>query len=96
MSEEIYYINQKSENKNIIRFSICGITYPDKNYGAFVANPDRYVTALVKCQVPAAIAKIVEDGMKQLFRDLYSGSVSVEDSLKEIETQANEKWKTLK
>jgi len=35
MSEEIYYINQKSENKNIIRFSICGITYPDKNYSIY-------------------------------------------------------------
>ena len=35
MGEEIYYINQKSENKNIIRFSICGITYPDKNYSIY-------------------------------------------------------------
>lgn len=32
MNEDIFYINQKSENKEIIRFSICGITYPDKNY----------------------------------------------------------------
>ncbi|MBQ8165140.1 MAG: extracellular solute-binding protein [Clostridia bacterium] len=71
-------------------------SYPDKNYGAFVANSEQYVTALVRCQVPAAVASIVEDGMAQLFKDLYSGSVSVEDSLSKIETQANEKWSTLK
>lgn len=32
MSEDVYYFNQRSENKDIIRFHICGITYPDKNY----------------------------------------------------------------
>lgn len=32
MREDIYHINQKSENKEFIRFHMCGITYPDKNY----------------------------------------------------------------
>lgn len=32
MKEEIYRISQKSENKAIIRFSIAGTTFPDKNY----------------------------------------------------------------
>lgn len=32
MNEEIYNINQKSETKDIINFSICGITFPDKKY----------------------------------------------------------------
>jgi len=70
--------------------------YPDKNYDAFVANDDRFVTALVRTQVPSSVAKIIEDGMVTLFQNLYSGSVSVEDSLSKIETQANEKWSTLK
>ena len=30
--EEIYNINQKSETKALIRFSMCGTTFPDKNY----------------------------------------------------------------
>ncbi len=30
--EEIYYINQKSEMKGLIRFSMCGTTFPDKSY----------------------------------------------------------------
>ena len=32
MSEEIYHINQKSETKDLIRFSLCGTTFPDKSY----------------------------------------------------------------
>ena len=32
MKEEIYRFNQKNENKELIEFSMCGITFPDKNY----------------------------------------------------------------
>lgn len=31
-NEEIYSITQREEFKNLINFSICGITYPDKTY----------------------------------------------------------------
>ncbi|MBQ8165141.1 MAG: extracellular solute-binding protein [Clostridia bacterium] len=70
--------------------------YEDKNFNAFVANTDKYVPSQVKCEVPAAVGEIITEGMTQLFMDLYAGSVSVEDSLSKIETQANEKWGTLK
>ena len=30
--EDIYYLNQGEELKNILEISMCGITYPDKNY----------------------------------------------------------------
>ncbi len=32
MHEEIYTINQKSENKSLICFRLCGTTFPDKHY----------------------------------------------------------------
>lgn len=32
MNEELYRINQKSETKDLIRFHLCGITFPDKSY----------------------------------------------------------------
>ena len=32
MQEDIYQINQKSNSKELIRFHICGTTYPDKSY----------------------------------------------------------------
>lgn len=32
MNEELYRINQKSENKELIKFHLCGTTFPDKNY----------------------------------------------------------------
>jgi len=31
-NEDIYRIYQKSESKDLIHFTICGITYPDKGY----------------------------------------------------------------
>ena len=32
MNEEVYHINQKSETKDLIKFSLCGTTFPDKKY----------------------------------------------------------------
>ncbi len=32
MKEEIYSFTQKAENKELIRFEMCGITFPDKSY----------------------------------------------------------------
>ena len=32
MNEEIYNINQKSSTKDLIKFSLCGTTFPDKRY----------------------------------------------------------------
>jgi len=32
MTEEIYHFNQRTEDKRLIRFDICGITFPDKGY----------------------------------------------------------------
>lgn len=32
MNEEIYRINQESDTKDLIKFQLCGTTFPDKNY----------------------------------------------------------------
>lgn len=32
MNEELYRINQRSETQKLIRFHLCGITFPDKSY----------------------------------------------------------------
>ena len=32
MHEEIYRFQQKAQNRELIRFEMCGITFPDKNY----------------------------------------------------------------
>ena len=32
MNEDIYHINQKSDSRELIRFRMCGTTYPDKHY----------------------------------------------------------------
>jgi AraC-like DNA-binding protein len=32
MKEEVYNVVQKSESRALINFSLCGTTYPDKNY----------------------------------------------------------------
>ena len=50
MNEEIYNINQKSETKDIINFSICGITFPDKKY--LISRPKSSISCI----------EFVEDG----------------------------------
>ena len=35
MKEEIYIFYQSREMKNIVRFQICGRTFPDKNYSIY-------------------------------------------------------------
>ena len=32
MREEIYHFNQSEESRELIKFTICGTTHPDKNY----------------------------------------------------------------
>lgn len=32
MNEEVYRINQESDTKDLIRFHLCGTTFPDKSY----------------------------------------------------------------
>ena len=32
MNEELYRINQKSETRDLIKFHLCGTTFPDKSY----------------------------------------------------------------
>lgn len=32
MNEELYRINQKGETRDLIKFHLCGITFPDKTY----------------------------------------------------------------
>ena len=32
MNEELYRINQKSETRDLIKFQLCGTTFPDKSY----------------------------------------------------------------
>lgn len=42
--EEIYHINQKSETKDLIRFSLCGTTFPDKGYK--INRPKSYTACI--------------------------------------------------
>ena len=44
MKEELYYFNQKSENIDLIRFSMCGITFPDKNYR--INRPNSHISCI--------------------------------------------------
>ena len=41
MKEELYRINQKSETRDLVRFQLCGITFPDKSYT--ICRPNSHV-----------------------------------------------------
>lgn len=44
MKEEIYSFIQKSENRELIRFSMCGITFPDKSYR--ISRPSSHTSCI--------------------------------------------------
>ena len=44
MKEEIYSFVQKSENRELIRFSMCGITFPDKSYR--ISRPNSHISCI--------------------------------------------------
>ena len=44
VKEEIYSFVQKSENRELIRFSICGITFPDKSYR--ISRPNSHISCI--------------------------------------------------
>ena len=44
MKEEIYSFVQKSENRELIRFSMCGITFPDKSYR--ISRPNSHISCV--------------------------------------------------
>ena len=68
----------------------------DKNYDAFVSNPDAAIPALVIVQAPFEIADILSDtNMSNHFLDIVQGTKSLEDVFTELETRCNETWKTL-
>ncbi len=44
MSEELYRINQKSETRDLVKFHLCGTTFPDKGYSIY--RPHSHVWCL--------------------------------------------------
>ena len=56
MNEEVYHINQKSETKDIIKFYICGTTFPDKKY--HINRPQSKVACIEYIEVGSGIVYI--------------------------------------
>lgn len=77
-------------------WKLQGAEYEGKNFDAFVSNTEQYVPAQIKNVVPADVAQIIIDGMGDLFKALYQGTASVDNSLTNMQTAANQKWSTLK
>lgn len=44
MKEEIYSFSQKAENRELIRLSMCGITFPDKSYR--ISRPNSHISCI--------------------------------------------------
>lgn len=61
-NEKIYSIYQTDDNKKLIGFQICGITYPDKNYFISRTNADICCIEFVESGAGA----IVFDGVRHL------------------------------
>ena len=66
VDEKIYSIYQSDDNKNLISFPMCGITYPDKNYFISRTNADicciEYVESGAGAVVYDGVRYIVSEG----------------------------------
>ena len=65
------------------------------NYDAFTSYPEADTRGLIELCVPPDIAKIVSEGLENLAKNHINGIKSAEDTLKEVEEQANQLWTTL-
>ena len=68
---------------------------PDKNYDAYVSFPDCDVVGKFECRMPPEVAAIVRNGVASIFSNHFSGKANYTDTMAKLETQANEKWRTL-
>lgn len=48
MNEEVYRINQESNTRDLIKFQLCGTTFPDKSYRIRRQNSDIYCIEYVE------------------------------------------------
>ncbi len=66
-----------------------------KNYFAFVSFPEADTYGRAECVVPPEIATIVNTYMATVVPDVVNGSKTVDDVLKKLEDEANQKWDAL-
>lgn len=66
-----------------------------KNYYAFISFPEADTYGQVECVVPPEIATIIKDYMSTVVPNAVNGTRDVDDTLRKLETEANEKWYSL-
>lgn len=66
-----------------------------KNYYAFISFPEADTYGQVECVIPPEIAAIVKKYMQNVVPDAVNGVKSVDNTLSELEAEANEKWEAI-
>ncbi|MBP1587315.1 MAG: extracellular solute-binding protein [Clostridia bacterium] len=66
-----------------------------KNYYAFISFPEADTYGQVECVIPPEIAAIVKKYMQNVVPDAVNGVKTVDNTLAELEAEANEKWESI-
>ncbi|MBP5313304.1 MAG: extracellular solute-binding protein [Clostridia bacterium] len=66
-----------------------------KNYYAFISFPEADTYGQVECVIPPEIASIVKEYMATVVPNAVNNVRSVDDTLKKLEDEANEKWDSI-
>ncbi len=73
-----------------------GSAWSDKNYDAFVSYPDQTLPTNVVTLAPQEVADLFSSSaMQALFTNVLSGKMDVLTAFNQLQTKANEKWKTI-
>ena len=73
-----------------------GTEWEGKNYAAFVSYPDQTAPSNIVTQAPTEIAEIFSDtNMIQTFAKIFNGGADAQTAFNQMQTKANEKWKTI-
>ena len=73
MKEELYRINQKSETQDLIRFHLCGTTFPDKSYKIY--RPSSPVWCIEYVEEGCGTVHINEETFLQNLVSFYAENV---------------------
>jgi multiple sugar transport system substrate-binding protein len=73
-----------------------GTPWEDKNYAAFVSYPDQTAPSNIVTQAPTEIAEIFSNNnMINTFAQIFNGKADAQTAFNQMQTKANEKWKTI-
>lgn len=82
--------------KSLSESDFWKVPYTDKNYDAYVSNPQYNKFARFGATLPYAVTNTIVDKFTGIYTKALKGDKDLKDSLRELEEKANQAWDKLK